>query len=106
MSNRPPIDLTTAEPLPKLAKRVPFSHTTLWRACTKGDPVTGCRMRHARVGRRLFSTLEAVNEHFSECAMATPVKTERTSTPTTRKPADRQRSIEAAEAELDRMGIR
>lgn len=41
---------------------------TLWRWCTTG--VRGVRLGHVRLGRRIYTSMEALNDFANACALA------------------------------------
>lgn len=61
--------------LSEAAKRLPGkpSLPTLWRWCAKG--VRGVRLAHLRLGRRIFTTVEALNEFGASCTRREAPKT-------------------------------
>lgn len=64
------IDVTNEEliTLAQASKRLPGrpSLPTLWRWCTKG--VRGVRLGHVRLGRRIFTSVDALSEFANACA--------------------------------------
>lgn len=63
-------------PLVEAARRLPGrpSLPTLWRWCSHG--VRGTRLAHVRVGRRLFTSLPALNEFAHACASSSAERRE------------------------------
>lgn len=88
--------------------------STIWRACRKGvRAANGARihLEHARFGRRVYTSREAIErfgqrlaaadaEHFAAPNGNEPRETRPTTTPTTR-----QKTIEAAKQRLAEDGI-
>ena len=107
---------TTYLTMAEAAKRCPgHPHcATVWRWCRKGVRARNgerVRLRHCRVGGRVFTTTEYLTSFFDEVAQAdmehfdaVPVGPAGRSGPG-RSPASRERAIGRAEAELAKEGI-
>ncbi len=95
--------------LVELAKRTPGRPhaSTLWRWCTRG--FNGVRLEYRKVGRRIFSSLAAMERFSCATAEADPPPSRPSARqrlePRHRDKADRSPSLARAEATLRRAGI-
>ena len=78
--------------------------TTIWRWCRKG--IRGIRLEYRRVGRRIFTSREALERFSRQLAEADPVPVAvdapRAALP---RPGQREKAIQQAERELELAGI-
>ena len=95
-------------------KRIPVC--TAWRWCRKG--ISAVHLEYVRVGRRIFTSREALNRFFNALAIADMTRCEQAQANMdalanyfheklqgVRTPRQRQRDIEAAERRLAAMGV-
>lgn len=89
--------------LPRRRRGRKPSFSTVWRWALHG--VRGVKLETLRVGSTLCTSREALQRFFdrlSESDGAAPPQQQ----PTYRTPAQRQRAVEQAERELEKMGIK
>ena len=84
--------------LTKLAQELDVHTSTIWRWTTRG--IDGVRLESARLGGKRITSREAVKRFSAATTAASmPYEASPVASPT------RQRAIEAAEAEAERLGL-
>ena len=98
-----------AQSLPKIDGRTPHA-SSIWRWCTRG--LSGVKLDHVRLGRRVVTSKEALNRFVNELAQKESEKLQQSIqtfeiqiTPPNNQSKQRRAEIAKAERDLDKNGL-